>query len=100
MAWLGPAIGSGAYEVGNEVFDAFVGRDAENAVAFTPHNDRWLADLYQLARLDFARAGITEVFGGEYCTHSEPERFFSYRRDGQTGRVTSVVWMVGRSHSL
>lgn len=93
MAWLGPAIGPKAYEVGNEVYVAFTDLNAQNASAFAQNNDRWLADLYQLARLALARAGIVTVFGGRHCTNSESDKFFSYRRDGQTGRMASVVWM-------
>jgi len=67
--------------------------DADNAIAFSVHGDRWLADLYKLARLVLARAGIKQVFGGQYCTWSEADRFFSYRRDGVTGRMASVIWL-------
>lgn len=94
MAWLGPAIGPQAFEVGAEVYAAFTNLNPENAAAFKPHNDRWLADLYHLARLALARVGVTKVFGGQHCTYSERGRFFSYRRDGQTGREVSVIWFV------
>lgn len=93
MAWLGPAIGPQAFEVGKDVYDSFVGSNSENAIAFTEHGDRWLADLYQLARLALNRAGVDQVTGGQYCTHSEPDRFFSYRRDGVTGRTASIIWL-------
>lgn len=93
MAWLGPAIGSRAFEVGSDVVDAFVNSNAENGIAFKPHRDRWLADLYQLARLKLARAGITKISGGVYCTYEEDDRFYSYRRDGLTGRLATVIWM-------
>jgi len=96
MAWLGPAIGPGAFEVGDEVRAAFIARQAEAeqafvAVAATP--GKWLADLYQLARLRLAAAGVTQVFGGEFCTYTDSTRFFSYRRDGQTGRMASCIWL-------
>ena len=93
IAWLGPAIGPRAFEVGPDVYDAFVGLNPENATAFKPHRDRWLADLYQLARLALARVGITQVSGGQHCTYLEQDRFFSYRRDGQTGRMLTAVWL-------
>jgi YfiH family protein len=99
MAWLGPAIGPEAYEVGDEVYEAFTNLDTENARAFKAHNDRWLADLYQLARLALGRAGVPNIAGGEHCTYLESNKFFSYRRDGQTGRMTSAVWMAKRAHS-
>lgn len=93
MAWLGPAIGPQAYEVGNEVSVTFIGLDAENTSAFKQRNDRWLADLYQLARLALARSGLTQISGGQHCTSSKSEKFFSYRRDKTTGRLASVIWM-------
>lgn len=93
MAWLGPAIGPQAFEVGRDVYDAFVHLNAENSIAFKPHGDRWLADIYQLATLALIRAGIKQVSGGEYCTYSDPEKFFSYRRDRVTGRMASVIWL-------
>jgi len=93
MAWLGPAIGPRAFEVGRDVHEVFTNVDADNAIAFSVHGDRWLADLYKLARLVLARAGIKQVFGGQYCTWSEADRFFSYRRDGVTGRMASVIWL-------
>jgi YfiH family protein len=93
MAWLGPAIGPQAFEVGEDVYDAFANLNEEYATAFKPHRDRWLADLYQLARYMLIRMGISQVFGGGYCTYSEPEKFFSYRRDGVTGRMVSLIWL-------
>ena len=93
MAWLGPAIGPGVYEVGAEVYESFMMLDAENASAFKPFGDRWLADLYGLARLALARVGVNQVSGGQYCTYSAPDKFFSYRRDGITGRMASVIWL-------
>ncbi len=94
VAYLGPAIGPSAFEVGNEVREAFVAADAAAAAAFAPGvPGKWLADLYALGRLRLARLGITRVFGGQFCTYSEPERFFSYRRDGITGRMASLIWL-------
>lgn len=92
LAWMGPAIGPGAFEVGKDVYDAFVNLNAENVIAFKPHGDRWLADLYQLARLALTRVGVGKVSGGGYCSFSDPDKFFSYRRDGVTGRMASLIW--------
>lgn len=93
MAWLGPAIGPRAFEVGRDVYDAFVSLNTENTIAFRPHRDRWLADIYQLARLALVRVGIKQISGGQYCTYEEQENYFSYRRDAVTGRMASLVWL-------
>lgn len=95
LAWLGPAIGPQAFEVGDEVRAAFLSHDARAVDAFRSGaaEGKWLADLYQLARQRLEACGITRIYGGEYCTFSEPERFFSYRRDGQTGRMASLIWL-------
>lgn len=94
LAWLGPAIGPGAFEVGADVVQAFSARSPDTAAAFTANaRGRWQADLYRLARLELDRLGVTAVFGGGWCTASEATRFFSYRRDGQTGRMATLVWM-------
>lgn len=95
MAWLGPAIGPDAFEVGEEVRGAFLQRHAEAVAHFRPSSSpgRWLADIYGLARLRLACAGIGSIHGGGFCTVADGERFFSYRRDGQTGRMASVIWM-------
>lgn len=94
LAWLGPAIGPTAFEVGDEVRQAFVARDAGAAAAFVPApGGKWLADIFQLARQRLAACGVTRVFGGNHCTVSDPEQFFSYRRDGQTGRMASMIWL-------
>lgn len=93
MAWLGPAIGPDAFEVGTEVRDAFVERDAGAAAAFHPNsNDRWLADIYALARRRLRRCGVGHVYGGAYCTFGDPDRFYSFRRDGRTGRMATLIW--------
>lgn len=94
-AWLGPAIGPEAFEVGPEVRSAFVAEQAAAAVAFRSGvGDRWFADIYQLARLRLERAGLREVHGGGRCTYSESETFFSYRRDGACGRMATLIWRV------
>lgn len=96
MAWLGPAIGPGAFEVGPEVRQAFLEASdvPETADCFRVSASReghFLADLYGLARLRLAAVGVLAVFGGEYCTYNDASRFYSYRRDGQTGRMASLI---------
>jgi polyphenol oxidase len=94
IAWLGPAIGPRAYEVGDEVRAAFVAQDAAAASAFVATRPgHWLLDLYAVARQRLARSGVTEVFGGAFCTHTERERFYSYRREGSTGRMAALIWL-------
>jgi YfiH family protein len=95
LAWMGAAIGPQAFEVGDEVRQAFVGRHAGAAAAFVqqPTPGKWLADIYQLARIRLGHAGVQAVYGGGRCTFSEAERFYSYRRDGVTGRMASLVWL-------
>lgn len=94
MAWLGPAIGPARFEVGDEVRAAFVTRQPQAAAAFVPAVDgKWLADLYQLARLRLQALGINRIYGGKLCTYSDPERFYSYRRDGVTGRMGTFIWL-------
>ena len=97
LAWLGPAIGPDAFEVGDEVRAAFVARDPAAAGAFTvgPAPGKWWADLYRLARLRLATRGVTDAGGGERCTVGEPAQFYSHRRDRRTGRMASLVWRVG-----
>jgi YfiH family protein len=97
MAWLGPAIGPSHFEVGDEVREAFITRDKLSAMAFRRsralQTAKWLADLFLLARLALSRGGVTDIYGGEVCTFSDPERFFSYRRDGCTGRMAGLIWL-------
>ncbi len=94
LAWLGPAIGPSAFEVGDEVRAAFVADRADSGAHFRVHGaGHWLADLYGLARDRLGAAGVVQVSGGGLCTYSDPERFFSYRRDGVTGRMASLAWL-------
>ncbi len=94
LAYLGPAIGPAAYEVGAEVRQAFLAADPEAEGAFAPGKPgKFYADLYALARQRLARSGVQRIYGGAYCTFTERERFYSYRRDGATGRMASLIWM-------
>lgn len=90
-AWLGPAIGPEAFQVGDEVREAFVAQCAADAAAFKPDGDRWRADLFALAKARLARCGVGSVAGGGLCTVSDPQRFFSHRRDGLSGRFASLI---------
>ncbi|MDW5501395.1 purine nucleoside phosphorylase YfiH [Pseudomonas lundensis] len=93
-AWLGPAIGPQQFEVGPEVRAAFIAVDAAAATAFIPQGDKFLADIYLLARQRLQRAGVHAIYGGDRCTVSEISHFFSYRRDGITGRLASLIWVI------
>lgn len=94
LAWLGPAIGPAVFEVGDEVRAAFCAHDGAAAAAFVPGRaqGKWMADLFLLARQRLMAAGVAQVFGGGLCTVSDPARFYSYRRDGTTGRFAALVW--------
>lgn len=92
LAWLGPAISQPAFEVGAEVREAFLERDTEAGACFEPNDrGRLQADLYGLARKQLRAAGVSAVYGGGWCTFADAERFFSYRRDGQCGRMATFV---------
>jgi len=94
IVWLGPAISQEAFEVGDEVRALFVAKQSQAVSAFIPGRDgRWFADLYALARLRLNALGITRIYGGNHCTFREQERFFSYRRDGATGRMGTFIWL-------
>jgi YfiH family protein len=94
-AWLGPAIGPKAYEVGAEVRDAFLAKDARAETAFAPTRPgHWNLDLYAVARQRLAALGVARVSGGGFCTHTENERFFSYRRDKAMQRMAAAIWLV------
>jgi YfiH family protein len=93
VAYLGPGIGPTAFEVGEDVRETFLARDAGAAAAFKPHAaGKWLADLFLLARRCLQRAGVSEVYGGAHCTYSNAQRFFSYRRERTTGRMAALIW--------
>lgn len=94
IAWLGPAIGPQQFEVGEEVKQAFIQIDAQFSAAFTPSGSKYLADIYLLARLRLQAAGIHAIYGGDRCTVTEKQHFFSYRRDGITGRMASLIWLI------
>lgn len=95
LAWLGPAIGPTAFEVGDEVRAAFVTDDPAAADAFVAGRPgKWGCDLYALARRRLRARGVERVFGGRFCTFSEAGRFYSYRREGVTGRMASLIWTV------
>ena len=103
MAWLGPAIGPNAFEVGAELRDQFIMQDGQAEAAFKPHkNDKqeqnkWLANIYQIAAQRLNNCGVSQVYGGgiesDFCTFTQNEQFFSYRRDGVTGRMASLIWL-------
>ena len=94
MAWLGPAIGPTVFEVGDEVRTAFVAKQPQAAQAFVAAAEgKWMADIYQLARLRLQALGIHRIYGGDLCTYSDDQRFYSYRRDGVTGRMGTFIWL-------
>lgn len=94
IAWLGPAIGPQAFEVGDDVRSAFLRVDARADHAFVAAGQgKWLADIYKLARQRLSIVGVSAVFGGQWCTVNDCERFFSYRREGVTGRMGSFIWL-------
>jgi len=94
LVWLGAAIGPAVYEVGQEVRAAFLAQAAQADIAFKPTRpDHWLCDLYLLAKQRLSMLGIENVYGGDFCTFSDSTRFFSHRRDGQSGRLASLIWI-------
>lgn len=93
LVWLGPAIGPGAFEVGEDVRQAFVAEDAATASAFRQNRPgHYLADIYALARHRLQAFGVRAIYGGGYCTFDDADHFYSYRRDGKTGRQASLIW--------
>ncbi|MDF3054842.1 MAG: multi-copper polyphenol oxidoreductase, laccase [Gammaproteobacteria bacterium] len=95
LVWLGPAIGPNAFEVGDDVRQLFLTVDAEAEQAFKMiRPNKWLCDIYTIARQRLAKIGVKNVYGGEHCTYSEADRFYSFRRDkGLTGRMASLIWI-------
>jgi YfiH family protein len=94
LAWLGPAIGPRVYEVGDEVRAAFLAKDAAAESAFAPARPgHWLLDLYAVARQRLEGQGLSKIHGGGYCTYSDRERFFSYRRDRGSERMAALIWL-------
>jgi len=97
LAWMGAAIGPDAFEVGDDVRQAFIKQHPEAAAAFVPHPSgvpgKWLADIYQLARNRLNRVGVQAIYGGGRCTFNEAGHFYSYRREGVTGRMASLIWL-------
>lgn len=94
IAWLGPSIGQGHFEVGDDVRSAFISNDPAAAAAFEPNTrGRWQCDLYALARRRLAALGVSDVSGGSWCTYADAARFFSYRREGQCGRMAALIWL-------
>lgn len=94
-AWLGPAIGSANFEVGTEVRDVFMTSNPKSAQAFVSGQaeGKWYADIYQLARIRLKAIGVNNIYGGGFCTYKDKQQFFSYRREGKTGRMASLIWM-------
>ena len=93
IAWLGPAIGPSAYAVGDDLRARFVALDARNARAFRRIAQRWHMDLAAVAALQLAAAGVTAVSASGVCVHGDAQNYFSYRRDGETGRMAAMVWL-------
>lgn len=93
LVWLGPAIGAQAFEVGEDVREAFTSVLPQADVAFKAHRPgHYFADIYQLARLKLNDIGVQAIYGGEHCTFNDADHFYSYRRDGKTGRQASLIW--------
>ena len=94
IAYLGPAIGPEKFEVGEEVREVFVNKHSLAASAFVQTSaDKWLADIYALAKIRLSAIGVSNIYGGDFCTFSDENRFFSYRRNKQTGRLASLIWL-------
>lgn len=97
MAWLGPAIGPNAFEVGDEVREQFMAKDPQAESAFKAYGNKWLGDIYQIARQRLNNQGVTQIYGGsvneDFCTYTDEAHFFSFRRDNVTGRMASMIWL-------
>lgn len=93
IAWLGPAIGADCFQVGTEIKQVFVDKSAQNVSAFRhQQQNKYLLDIYRLASIELATLGVTKIYGGGFCTLTDNERFYSYRRDGETGRMATLIW--------
>lgn len=97
LVWLGPAIGPNVFEVGAEVREQFVQKDSQAEAAFKPHGDKWLCDIYIIAKQRLNNLGVTQIYGSsineDFCTYTDATRFFSFRRDNLTGRMASLIWL-------
>jgi len=95
LVWLGPAIGPTAFEVGSEVREKFLHQHPELIACFinSKNKGKWLMDMVGIARLQLAAAGVEQIFGGQFCTYTDTNRFYSYRREGHTGRMASLIWL-------
>ena len=94
LVWLGPSIGPDVFEVGLDVLQSFTGKNKATLPCFRQKDEEhWLCDMYQLARTELEQLGIRQVFGGGLCTYTDKENFYSFRRDGDTGRMASLIWI-------
>lgn len=97
LVWLGPAIGPNAFEVGDDVREQFMAKDAQAIMAFKPLADKWLCNMYAIAKQRLLAVGVTKIYGAEvnaeFCTYTDTARFFSFRRDNVTGRMASLIWL-------
>ncbi len=92
LVFLGPAISAEVFDVGEEVYRAFLKRSLAFERGFAKRNGRWYADLYRLAAIELRGHGVKAIYGGSWCTYQEEEKFFSYRRDGRCGRMATLIW--------
>ncbi|MBA3696136.1 MAG: peptidoglycan editing factor PgeF [Methylotenera sp.] len=101
LAWLGPAIGPNAFEVSDDVREQFMHEDEQATAAFKPHSDKWLCDIYTIAKQRLISVGVKAIYGSsvneEFCTYTDKTRFFSFRRDNTTGRMASLIWLASKS---
>jgi YfiH family protein len=97
LVWLGPAIGPSAFEVGDDVRQQFIQHESLAEQAFKPYGDKWLCNMYLIAKQRLNKLGITQIYGGgineDFCTYTDETRFFSFRRDNVTGRMASLIWL-------
>jgi hypothetical protein len=97
LVWLGPAIGPNAFEVGDDVREQFLVKDSQAELAFKRNGDKWMCNLYLIARQRLNNLGVMQVYGAsvneDFCTYTDKARFFSFRRDNVTGRMASMIWL-------